>query len=119
MGNIFMTLIGWDLLGLTSFLLVVFYKNRKRLGSGIITALTNRIGDCFIFLLLGFFLIEGRICSLIVILLLSMTKRAQVPFSSWLPAAMAAPTPVRALVHSSTLVTAGVYVLIRYCHQDI
>ena len=104
---------------MTSFLLVIYYKNRKCLGSGMITGLTNRLGDCFFICVLGFVLCHGsNLCVLVLLVLLGMTKRAQVPFSSWLPSAMAAPTPVRALVHSSTLVTAGVYVLIRFCHLD-
>jgi len=114
--DIYVRLIGWDLLGITSFLLVIYYKNRKRLGAGILTALSNRMGDCFFMISLGFMYVDVSFIAYLV--LLSITKRAQFPFSSWLPAAMAAPTPVSALVHSSTLVTAGVYMLIRYCHIE-
>ena len=101
---------------MTSFLLVIYFKNRKSLGSGVLTALTNRVGDCFLLVLLAiqFSQLLSSYLLTVFLLLIRITKSAQYPFSSWLPAAMAAPTPVSALVHSSTLVTAGIYLLIRF-----
>ena len=116
--NMYATFIRWDGLGVTSFLLVIYNSNRKRLGAGMITALTNRIGDCFFVCCLGLCMSCSTTLILILLIALSITKSAQFPFRAWLPSAMAAPTPVRALVHSSTLVTAGVYLLIRYCDLD-
>jgi NADH-ubiquinone oxidoreductase chain 5 len=124
--NFICILIGWDGLGLVSFCLVIFYQNFKSLSSGILTALTNRLGDVFILASVFIFFFNGRWNyinfinllnqNLIVYLFIfaAITKRAQIPFSAWLPAAIAAPTPVSSLVHSSTLVTAGVYILIRF-----
>ena len=73
-------LIGWDGLGVTSFLLVIYYKNRKSLGSGIITALTNRLGDCFFLLILGMFFYSYSYFYLLaaLILITSITKSAQI-----------------------------------------
>jgi NADH-ubiquinone oxidoreductase chain 5 len=111
-----------------SYLLVVYYQNYKSYSAGMITCLTNRIGDRAILVAMGWMLSLGSLdflffvreikLELVVrgafIILAAMTKRAQIPFSAWLPAAIAAPTPVSALVHSSTLVTAGVFLLIRF-----
>lgn len=122
-------ILGWDGLGLVSYLLVIYYQNYKSYAAGIITCLSNRIGDRAILIAIGWFLSLGSIdfmyyklirgsieikVAASFIVLAAITKRAQIPFSSWLPAAIAAPTPVSALVHSSTLVTAGVFLLIRF-----
>lgn len=124
--NLITLLIGWDGLGLTSFLLVIFYQNPRSLGAGLLTALTNRLGDALIIVAIALTITNGNwnfihiwdnrinIYIRLLIIIASITKRAQIPFSSWLPAAIAAPTPVSALVHSSTLVTAGIYLLIRF-----
>lgn len=117
-------LFGWDMLGLVSYCLVIYYQRFKRFNSGIVTILTNRVGDVGMLICIGmllangrwnYFMIEGSPLLLVgMIFLAAITKRAQVPFSSWLPLAMAAPTPVSSLVHSSTLVTAGVYLVLRF-----
>nr|AIL54764.1 NADH dehydrogenase subunit 5 [Siboglinum ekmani] len=117
-------LLGWDGLGLSSFLLIIFYQNSSSLSAGMLTALINRLGDIMIIFSISLMLSMGHwnifhmwtkeLMTMMFILTASMTKSAQIPFSSWLPAAMEAPTPVSALVHSSTLVTAGVFLLFRF-----
>nr|AGX31594.1 NADH dehydrogenase subunit 5 [Notochthamalus scabrosus] len=124
--NLISILLGWDGLGLVSYCLVIFYQNYKSLNAGTLTVLSNRVGDVLILLAIvwmmnfgdwSFVAWMGNSGSLILVSLLiimaSLTKSAQIPFSAWLPAAMAAPTPVSSLVHSSTLVTAGIYLVIR------
>nr|YP_009406947.1 NADH dehydrogenase subunit 5 [Typhlatya galapagensis]ASA39470.1 NADH dehydrogenase subunit 5 [Typhlatya galapagensis] len=127
--NLVSILLGWDGLGLVSYVLVIYYQNEKSASAGMLTALSNRIGDVAILISIAlmfdlggwgfiFYFDSNLILSVSglggLIILAGMTKSAQIPFSAWLPAAMAAPTPVSALVHSSTLVTAGVYLLVRF-----
>nr|YP_009346411.1 NADH dehydrogenase subunit 5 [Clistocoeloma sinense]AOR53790.1 NADH dehydrogenase subunit 5 [Clistocoeloma sinense] len=127
--NLISILLGWDGLGLVSYALVIYYQNEKSANAGMLTILSNRVGDVAILLSIGLMMSLGSwnfvvysyyildkewILLKFLIMLAAMTKSAQIPFSAWLPAAMAAPTPVSALVHSSTLVTAGVYLMIRF-----
>nr|YP_010586471.1 NADH dehydrogenase subunit 5 [Plectrocnemia tortosa]UZZ44272.1 NADH dehydrogenase subunit 5 [Plectrocnemia tortosa] len=128
--NLISIMLGWDGLGLISFCLVIYYQNKSSLNSGMLTALMNRVGDVMILMsivwmmnfgswnflyYLNFMKLDLNMkVILFFVMMASITKSAQIPFSSWLPAAMAAPTPISALVHSSTLVTAGIYLMIRF-----
>nr|ADZ56268.1 NADH dehydrogenase subunit 5 [Bryodema luctuosum luctuosum] len=128
--NLISILLGWDGLGLVSYCLVIYYQNVKSYNAGMLTALSNRIGDVCILISIAwmlnfgswnyinyyYFIFDSFEMSIITMLIIiaSMTSSAQIPFSSWLPAAMAARTPVSGLVHSSALVTACVYLLIHF-----
>lgn len=124
--NFYWIMLGWDGLGVVSFLLIVFYINHERINNGLFTLFQNRIGDLF-FVLFIVGAIEIRIVGRVVVkygllflILGGCVKSAQFPFNSWLLAAIRAPTPISALVHSSTLVVAGVFILLqfRYCLVD-
>ena len=125
--NLFFLILGWDGLGLVSFFLIVYYQNQSSITSGIFTVLINRLGDRFflVTIMLAFYFhsdltfFTSSIPSTVFIgflIITFITKSAIYPFSPWLPLAMAAPTPISALVHSSTLVTAGLYLIMRFSY---
>ena len=131
-GNLLLLLVGWGLVGLSSYLLIGFHHERP---SAIAAAkkafIMNAVGDATIalalFLLilhtgsLGFgSLVEIGTSSSLVINLVALgllggavAKSAQIPLHTWLPDAMEGPTPVSALIHAATMVTAGVYLIAR------
>lgn len=131
--NYLLMFVGWEGVGICSYLLVSFWFTRIAANQSSISAmLTNRVGDCFltigiftilfscgnidystIFLLAPY--INENIITIIGTCLLigSMAKSSQVGLHVWLPMAMEGPTPVSALIHAATMVTAGVYLLIR------
>lgn len=123
--DVFFVMLGWDGLGVVSYLLILFYQSPSRVFSATFTLLMNRLGDCLFVLVIiivfhhhpqtifFFSSLSGGYTLPFLITLTFITKRALFPFSPWLPAAIAAPTPISSLVHSSTLVTAGLYLIIR------
>ena len=121
--NILTLLLGWDGLGLISYCLIIYYQKNLAFNSGILTVILNRLGDSRLLIIISFIIIFGRwnlilyninLLILIIFLIIVFRKSAQLIFIIWLPAAIIAPTPVSSLVHSSTLVTAGIYLLINY-----
>nr|AES86148.1 NADH dehydrogenase subunit 5 [Anisakis simplex] len=121
--NCFSMLLSWDILGISSFFLVLFYNNWDSCSGAMNTVLTNRLGDFFLFVFFSSVLYSSYYflnlslfmgLSSLMLLLASFTKSAQFPFSGWLPKAMSAPTPISSLVHSSTLVTAGLVLVMNF-----
>lgn len=98
-------------MGLVRFFLILFYSKRRSLRASLITLFASRFGDVALFFLIMWsfrWLDFSWFVSGVFLFLVVFTKRAGYPFISWLLEAMRAPTPVRSLVHSSTLVAAGV-----------
>jgi NADH-ubiquinone oxidoreductase chain 5 len=131
--NFLLMFVGWEGVGICSYLLVSFWFTRIAANQSSMSAfLTNRVGDCF--LTIGMFAIlwsfgnvdYSTVFSLapfvnenivvivgICLLIGAMAKSSQVGLHVWLPMAMEGPTPVSALIHAATMVTAGVYLLMR------
>ena len=131
--NFLLMFVGWEGVGVCSYLLVSFWFTRIAANQSSMSAfLTNRVGDCF--LTIGMFAIllsfgnidyytvfslapyfSENVITIIGICLLigAMAKSSQIGLHVWLPMAMEGPTPVSALIHAATMVTAGVYLLMR------
>jgi NADH-quinone oxidoreductase subunit L len=129
-GNLLLLLAGWGMVGLSSYLLIGYWHDRP---SAIAAAkkafVMNAIGDAT--MALAFFLLiqkahsldfgilggeySSTVANLVALGLLggAVAKSAQIPLHTWLPDAMEGPTPVSALIHAATMVTAGVYLLVR------
>jgi NADH-quinone oxidoreductase subunit L len=125
--------VGWELVGLSSYLLIGFWFEKGEYASAAKKAfITNRVGDVSfmvaMFLAFATFgtleilgivedattLASGTAFALVLLLVGgAVAKSAQIPLYVWLPDAMAGPTPVSALIHAATMVTAGVYLLVR------
>jgi NADH-quinone oxidoreductase subunit L len=132
-GNFLILLVGWGLVGLASYLLIGFHHDRSSAVAAAKKAFVmNAAGDAT--MALAFFLLiwetgtldygpafegagelSGTVVSLVALGLLggAVAKSAQIPLQTWLPDAMEGPTPVSALIHAATMVTAGVYLLVR------
>lgn len=135
-GNLVLLFVGWEGVGLASYLLIGFYYDRPSAAQAATKAfVVNRIGDAglLIGLLLTFylfgttdiaeisrlakqnFIVDASIITLLTFLYFwgATGKSAQLPLYTWLPDAMEGPTPVSALIHAATMVTAGVYLVVR------
>src|ERR1700712_3858693 len=135
-GNFFLLIVGWAFVGAASYLLISFwYRRTTATSAGIKAFVINVVGD--IGLTLGaFFILKNShtldflgtfsqakelganhhgdlTAGLILLLVGAFAKSAQLPFHTWLPDAMEGPTPVSALIHAATMVTAGVYLIAR------
>lgn len=133
--NIILLFIFWELIGLFSFLLIAFWFTRLEASkSAVLAMVVNRIGDLFLsvsffliyflkkslsFYSLNAIIIENNLDHFLIkilslfLILGSLAKSAQFPFAWWLRTSMNGPTPVSSLIHTATLVTAGVFLLMK------
>lgn len=132
-GNLLVLFVGWEGVGLASYLLIGFwYERPKAAGAAVKAFVVNRVGDLgfLLGLLLAYYLFgtadiasilsRGQEVSQTALTVLTgllfigaIGKSAQIPLHTWLPDAMEGPTPVSALIHAATMVTAGVFLIVR------